>query len=199
MATRSPFSPATLSHRRPGPPGDGRLHTSQGVGTPGVQGRRSPSANSKVATPIGPGDGRPDTQGWSYVINAYQFTSTRSAATVVAGGCHQLISPAPRFNRLLAPCPRRAQTAGDSRPIAGSSGCPRPAQSSGPPRWIARIKLVPKLTVRVRFPSPAPNAKSVAIHTNWTPFPIWMGTRRHQKSALVPLPRAISQAGRTVS
>jgi hypothetical protein len=54
---------------------------------------------------------------------------------------------------LLAPCPRRAQTAGDSRPIAGSSGCPRPAQSSGPPRWIAHTKLVPKLTVRVRFPS----------------------------------------------
>jgi hypothetical protein len=29
-------------------------------------------------------DGRPDTQGWSDVINAYQFTSARSAATVVA-------------------------------------------------------------------------------------------------------------------
>src|SRR5664280_955472 len=70
----------------------------------------------------------------------------RSAATVVAGGGHQLITPSPRFNRLLAPCPRRAQTAGDSRSIAGSSGWPRPAQSSGPPRWIARIKLVPKLT-----------------------------------------------------
>src|ERR1019366_4776456 len=107
-------------------------------------------------------DGRPGTQGWSYVINAYQFTSARCPATVIAGGCHQLITPSPRFNRLLAPCPRRAQTAGDSRSIAGSSGWPRPAQSSGPPRWIARIKLVPKLTVRVRFPSPAPHAKSVA-------------------------------------
>jgi hypothetical protein len=30
-------------------------------------------------------DGRPDTQGWSDVINAYQFTSAHSAATVVAG------------------------------------------------------------------------------------------------------------------
>jgi hypothetical protein len=29
-------------------------------------------------------DGRPDTQGWSDVINDYQFTSARSAATVVA-------------------------------------------------------------------------------------------------------------------
>jgi hypothetical protein len=29
-------------------------------------------------------DGRPGTQGWSDVINAYQFTSARSAATVVA-------------------------------------------------------------------------------------------------------------------
>ena len=90
-----------------------------------------------------------------------ELTSARSAATVVAGGCHQLITPSPRFNRLVAPCPRRAQTAGDSQPIAGSSGWPRPAQSSGPPRWIARFKLVPKLTVRVRFPSPAPHAKSV--------------------------------------
>src|SRR5450756_2082660 len=122
--------------------------------------------NHSVGPPIWDScDGRPDTQGWSYVINAYQFTSARSAA-VVAGGCHQLITPAPRFNRLLAPCPRRAQTAGDSRPIAGSSGCPRPAQSSGPPRWIARIKLVPKLTVRVRFPSPAPYANSVAAPVN---------------------------------
>jgi hypothetical protein len=119
--------------------------------------------NHSVGPPIWDScDGRPDTQGWSYVINAYQFTSARCPATVVAGGCHQLITPAPRFNRSLAPCPRRAQTAGDSRPIASSSGCPRPAQSSGPPRWIARIKLVPKLIVRVRFPSPAPHAKSVA-------------------------------------
>jgi hypothetical protein len=30
-------------------------------------------------------DGRPDTQGWSYVINSYEFTSAHSAATVVAG------------------------------------------------------------------------------------------------------------------
>src|SRR5664280_1010556 len=126
----------------------------------------------------------------------------RSAATVVAGGCHQLITPSPRFNRLLAPCPRRALTAGDSRSIAGSSGWPLPAQPGGPPRWIARIKLVPKLTVRVRFPSPAPCApcaKGGAIHTNWVLCPIWSGVRRHPKSAVVPLPRAITHAGGTVS
>src|ERR1035437_5067375 len=76
--------------------------------------------------------------------------------------------PVTSFNRLLAPCPRRAQTAGDSRPIADSSGWPRPAQSRGPPRWIARIKLVPKLTVRVRFPSPAPCSNSVAVQANPT-------------------------------
>jgi len=129
--------------------------------------------NHSVGPPIWDScDGRPDTQGWSYVINAYQFTSARSAA-VVAGGCHQLITPAPRFNRLLAPCPRRAQTAGDSRPIAGSSGCPRPAQSSGPPRWIAHTKLVPKLTVRVRFPSPAPNTNTVAAQLNRVQFSRW--------------------------
>src|SRR5664280_3121532 len=38
--------------RRAGSPGDRRLHTSHGVGTPRVQGRRSSSANSKVTTPI---------------------------------------------------------------------------------------------------------------------------------------------------
>ena len=119
-----------------------------------------------------------------------ELNSARSAATVVASGCHQLITPSPRFNRLLAPCPRRAQTAGDSRSIAGSSGWPRPAQSSGPPRWIARIKLVPKLTVRVRFPSPAPHAacaKDVQYIRIGRCFSICCGACRHQKSALVPL------------
>ena len=42
--------------------------------------------NHSVGPPIWDScDGRPDTQGWSYVINAYQFTSAHSAATVVAG------------------------------------------------------------------------------------------------------------------
>jgi hypothetical protein len=53
--------------------------------------------------------------------------------------------------------------------------------------WMAGPCRIPKLTVRVRFPSPAPHAKSVAIHTNWAPSPIWIGIRRHQNSALVPL------------
>ena len=34
-----------------------------------------------------------------------ELTSARSAATVVVGGCHQLITPSPRFNRLVALCP----------------------------------------------------------------------------------------------
>src|SRR5664280_2005679 len=111
----------------------------------------------------------------------------RSAATVVAGGCHQLITPSPRFNRLLAPCPRRAQTAGDSRSIAGSSGWPRPAQSSGPPRWFARIKLVPKLTVRVRFPSPAPCSNTVAAQANPTVSLKQVNAHSRPKTALVQL------------
>src|ERR1035437_6244579 len=111
--------------------------------------------NHSVGPPIWDScDGRPDTQGWSYAINAHQFTRARPLRR---NGCRERLPPTDHpgtsFNRLLAPCPRRAQTAGDSRPIAGSSGCPRPAQSSGPPRRIARIKLVPKLTVRARFPS----------------------------------------------
>src|SRR5450756_2533894 len=38
----------------------------------------------------------------------------------------------------------------------------RLARSSNLTQWIRQIKLVPKLTVRVRSPSPAPNTKSVA-------------------------------------
>ena len=42
--------------------------------------------NHSVGPPIWDScDGRPDTQGWSDVINAYQFTSAHSAAAVVAG------------------------------------------------------------------------------------------------------------------
>jgi len=70
---------------------------------------------------------------------------------------------------------------------------------SGHGAWMACPCRIPKLTVRVRFPSPAPDAKNVAIHTNWAPFPVWIGACRHQDSALVPLPRAITQAGGTVS
>src|ERR1035437_9182858 len=95
--------------------------------------------------------------------------------------------PVTSFNRLLAPCPRRAQTAGDSRPIADSSGWPRPAQSRGPPRWIARIKLVPKLTVRVRFPSPAPCSNTVAAQANPTVSLKQVNAHSRPKTALVQL------------
>jgi hypothetical protein len=178
---------ATLELRHPsvdpgGDPGGVRQQTLRSISVAAPSDAKV--QNHSVGPPIWDScDGRPDTQGWSYVINAYQFTGARSAATVVAGGCHQLITPAPRFNRLLAPCPRRAQTAGDSRPIAGSGGCPRPAQSSGPPRWIARIKLVPKLTVRVRFPSPAPHAKSVAAQANPTVSPKQVNPHSHPTTA----------------
>jgi hypothetical protein len=37
---------------------------------------------------------------------------------------------------------------------------------SGHGAWIAGPCRIPKLTVRVRFPSPAPHAKSVAAQTN---------------------------------
>src|SRR5665647_1189286 len=40
--------------------------------------------------------------------------------------------------------------------------CPLLARSSCLPQRIRRFKLVPKLTVRVRFPLPAPHAKDVA-------------------------------------
>jgi hypothetical protein len=49
--------------------------------------------------------------------------------------------------------------------------------------------------VRVRFPSPAPHAKRVAVLEDWTQFPKFVSAHNHQKSALVPLPRAINHAG----
>ena len=68
---------------------------------------------------------------------------------------------------------------------------------SGHGAWIAGPCRVPKLTVRVRFPLPAPHAKSVAAQSNRTLSPTWVSTtRRRQKSALVPLPRAINHLGK---
>src|ERR1035437_8371996 len=44
---------------------------------------------------------------------------------------------------------------------------------SGPGAWMAGPCRIPKLTVRVRFPSPAANAKSVATHgDSLTPFSV---------------------------
>jgi hypothetical protein len=77
--------------------------------------------------------------------------------------------------------------------------CPRLARSFSLTRWIRRIKLLPKLTVRVRFPSPAPRTNSVAIHTNWALF---AHRDRHPSASEIStraITRAISHAGRTVS
>ena len=48
----------------------------------------------------------------------------------------------------------------------GLTRCPPLARSSCRTQRIRHIKLVPKLTVRVRFPSPAPHTKSVAAQSN---------------------------------
>ena len=58
---------------------------------------------------------------------------------------------------------------------------------------------LPKLTVRVRFPSPALDAKNVAVHVNWEPSP---GLDRRQSASTIStraIRRAISHAGWTVS
>src|ERR1035437_7751258 len=55
----------------------------------------------------------------------------------------------------FAPCPRRAQVAGNSRLIAANRGlrrCLRPARPSDLVRGIRHNNLVPKLTARLRFP-----------------------------------------------
>jgi hypothetical protein len=80
---------ATLAFRHPGvnPGGDpGRVRQqalrSISVALPGDAKVLSHSVGGPIWDSC---DGRPDTQGWSDVINAYQFISAHSAATVVAG------------------------------------------------------------------------------------------------------------------
>jgi transposase len=43
-------------------------------------------------------------------------------------------------------------------------------ETDDPTNEISAAWDIKELTVRVRFPSPAPHAKSVAIHTNWAPI-----------------------------
>lgn len=79
---------ATLAFRHPGgdPGGDPRGVRRQtlrsiSVAVPSDAKVQSHSAGGPIWDSC---DGRPGTQGWSDVINAFQFTSARSAATVVA-------------------------------------------------------------------------------------------------------------------
>jgi hypothetical protein len=72
-------------------------------------------------------------------------------------GVHAVPSTCPSSWQLTAnPGPRR---------------CQHLARSCRAPQSIRHTKLVPKLTVRVRFPSPAPNAKSIAGQANWVITP----------------------------
>jgi len=88
---------ATLAFRHPGvdpggDPGGVRQQAlrSISVALPGD----AKVLNHSVGGPIWDScDGRPDTQGWSDVINDYQFTSARSAATVVANAEASMKSP----------------------------------------------------------------------------------------------------------
>ena len=65
--------------------------------------------------------------------------------------------------------------------------CPRLARSSCRTQWIRDIKLVPKLTVRVRFPSPAQHAKSVAGTATSTVSLKPVNAHSRPKTALVQL------------
>jgi hypothetical protein len=53
--------------------------------------------------------------------------------------------------------------------------------------WMAGPCRIPKLTVRVRFPSPAPNAKSVTGQTNSTASLKQVNAHPRPRTALVPL------------
>src|SRR5450759_5809495 len=48
------------------------------------------------------------------------------------------------------------------------------------------MRTLPKLTVRVRFPSPAPNAKNVAAHANSTVSLKQVNAHSRPETALVP-------------
>ena len=66
-----------------------------------------------------------------------------------------------------------------TRQLTASRGLTRPprlARSPGLPRGIRHIKLVPKLTVRVRFPSPAPCSNTVAAEP-YSRIPVLCRTR----------------------
>jgi hypothetical protein len=58
---------------------------------------------------------------------------------------------------------------------------------SGHAAWMAGPCRIPKLTVRVRFPSPAPHAKSVAAQANPTVSLKQVNAHSRPKKALVPL------------
>jgi hypothetical protein len=85
------------------------------------------------------------------------------------------------------PCPPCALAFGNSRLLAASDSVH--ASHDLPTRHgeISRIKLVPKLTVRVRFPSPAPHAKSVAAQANPTVSLKQVNAHSRPKTVLVPL------------
>jgi len=68
----------------------------------------------------------------------------------------------PDRTRWRLSCTPRATSQGQDRSLTATSD---PATGA----WIAGPSRIPKLTVRVRFPSPAPHAKSVAAQANREP------------------------------
>ena len=67
---------------------------------------------------------------------------------------------------------------------------------SGHAAWMAGPCRIPKLTVRVRFPSPAPHAKSVAAQSNPTVSLKQVNAHSRPKTALVPLRVPIGHLGK---
>jgi len=84
--------------------------------------------------------------------------------------------------------PLTCQRSGNSRIVVDVSSVGAPPKPSGLPQWTHCTELVPKLIVRVRFPSPAPHAKSVAGQSNRVPLPM----RRERLSSSETDRRALS-------
>ena len=87
---------------------------------------------------------------------------------------------------ISTPCHSRAINGG----IHGTLRAARDRESRSAPSTHPCVRTVPKLTVRVRFPSPVPNAKSVAAEANQAPFTRW--------ASLGPLTRWVVRQGSSV-
>ena len=119
--------------RRAGSPGERRLHTSHGVGTPRVQGRRSSSANSKVATPIRPH--RPPDE------SASARPAGDGPMSLKVPGPAPLTAPMSRSRATRRASPARSQTATASSPSLAQerASWARPRSVCAPPRSPGRL------------------------------------------------------------
>ena len=89
------------------------------------------------------------------------------------------------------PCHTRAITAG----IQGTLQAARDRETRREPSTYPCVRAVPKLTVRVRFPSPAPHTKSVATEANPTISLKQVNAHSRSDNGTCAITRALSHLG----